>query len=206
MKRFLIRHSLHFTTAVGLGVLVYLIARWPVLPGLQRLVCFMFLAITAHEWEEKLFGFNDLNAKNLQVATDAVDNSIGHFALFLVTLYVGLVPLFFPHTTWLSATAMVLGFLEMFAHIAAIRMARNTGSDKKGVYAAGMITAFSVLPLLSVYGFYYIISRRMMAPIHWLFALLNLFVPLLLAQFISVKSMGVDYRQFLKNALSSIKG
>lgn len=72
----------------------------------------MFIAIAAHEWEEKLFGFNELNAVNLGVSAKEVSEGIGHFALFLLTLYVGVVPLLFSQIIWLSATSMVLGILE----------------------------------------------------------------------------------------------
>lgn len=200
MKKFLAKNSLYLTSIVAIGILVYLISQWTILPVLQKLVCFMFLSITVHEWEEKLFGFGELNAQNLNVSADAVDNNIGHFALFLLTLYVGLVPLFFPDVIWLSATAMVLGILELFAHIAAIRM------NKSGhFYTSGMATAFTILPVISIYGFYYIISHSLMEPVGWLFAVLNLMVPLIIMQFISVKSMGANYREFIKNAFASMK-
>lgn len=200
MKNFLAKNSLYLTSIVAVGILIYLVLQWSVLLVLQKLVCFMFLAITIHEWEEKLFGFGELNAQNLNVSAEVVDNNIGHFALFLLTLYVGLVPLFFPEVIWLSATAMVLGFLELFAHIAAIRM------NKSGhFYTSGMVTAFTILPAISIYGFYYIISHSLMQPIEWILAILNLMIPLIIMQFISVKSMGANYREFLKNALASIK-
>jgi hypothetical protein len=199
VKKFLAKNSIYFTTAVGIGILLYLIGRWADLPVIQRIVCFMFIAVTAHEWEEKLFGFNALNAKNLGVSTKEVDEGIGHFALFFLTLYVGLVPLFFPQIVWLSATCMVLGILEMLSHVAAIRM-----SGGKKFNPAGLITAFTILPGLSIYGFYYMIGSHLMQPIWWLYAFLNLFIPLVFAQILSVKALGVNYRQFIKNAFSSI--
>lgn len=200
MKKFLVKNSFHITTAVSIGILIYLIINWSVLPVMQRLVCFIFIAVTAHEWEEKLFGFEELNANNLNVSPDQIQEGVGYIALFLLTLYIGLMPLFFPKIIWLSATCMVLGLIELLAHIAAIRMNKS-----KSFYTPGMVTAFTILPLISFYGFYYLISNHLMQSSDWLFAFLNLFIPLICAQFISVKSMGVNYRDFLKNAFSSIK-
>ena len=201
MKKFLAKNSLYFTTVVGVVILIYLIVKWTDLEVMQRLVCFMFIAITAHEWEEKLFGFNELNAQNLGVSATEVSEGIGHFALFFLTLYVGVVPLFFPNVVWLAATAMVLGILELLSHLATIRMNRS-----KKISPAGLITAFTVLPILSIYGFYYLISNHLMHPIWWLYAFLNLFIPLIFAQVLSVKALGVNYRRFIKNAFSSIFG
>lgn len=201
MVKFLSKNSLYLTTTAGLGVLFYLVLNWTSISILQRLVCFMMIAITMHEWEEKLFGFAELTSQNLNVSADKVDNNIGHFALFVLTLYIGIVPLFFPDTIWLSTTAMVLGILEMVSHIAAIRM------EKKGKsYTAGMVTAFSILPVLSIYGFFYIISNKLMQPAGWgwLYAVLNLLIPLLAAQNIAVRSMGVNYNEFMKNTFNKI--
>ena len=161
----------------------------------------MMIAVTMHEWEEKLFGFAELTSQNLNVSADQVDNNLGHFALFLLTLYVGVVPLFFPDVIWLSATVMILGILETASHIAAVRM------EKKGkLYTAGMVTAFTILPALSIYGFFYIISRHLMQPAGWgwLFAVLNLVIPLLAAQNIAVRSMGINYNEFIKNTFNNI--
>jgi len=72
-------------------------------------------------------------------------------------------------------------------------------------YTAGMVTAFTVLPLISIYGFYYLISHGLMEPIHWLYAFLNLFIPLVCAQVISVKLMGVKYGDFMRNVMASMK-
>lgn len=72
-------------------------------------------------------------------------------------------------------------------------------------YTSGMAMAFTVLPGLSIFGLYHIISNSLMAPIGWLFAVLNLFVPLIFLQFISVKSMGANYGEFIKSAFSSKK-
>lgn len=201
MAKFLSKNSLYLTTIAGISILIYLVLNWSAISVLQHLVCFMMIAITVHEWEEKLFGFAELTSQNLNVSADKVDNNIGHFALFVLTLYVGVVPLFFPNTIWLSATAMVLGILEMASHIAAIRM------EKKGKsYTAGMVTAFTILPALSIYGFYYIISNKLMRPAGWgwLYAVLNLLIPLLVAQNIAVRSMGVNYKEFMKNTFNKI--
>ena len=200
MKNFLTKNSFYITTAVGVCLLIYLILRWSDLAVMQRLVCFIFIAVTVHEWEEKLFGFEELNAGNLGVSTEQIQKGVGYIALFLLTLYIGLVPLILPHIVWLSASAMVLGLIELFAHIAAIRMNKNGR-----FYTAGMVTAFTVLPLISIYGFYYLVSNGLMAPVHWLFAFLNLFIPLICAQVISVKSMGVKYGDFMKNVRASMK-
>lgn len=114
-------------------------------------------------------------------------------------MYIGLMPLFFPQAIWLSATCLVLGIIELFAHIGAIRMMRNGH-----FYSPGIVTAFTILPLTAIYGFYYLFSHQLLTPIEWLYAFLNLIIPLFSAQFISVKSMGVSYRKFMKNAFSAM--
>ncbi len=167
---------------------------------MHRLVCLTYIAIGLHEWEEKLFGFEDLNAQHLGVSTEEINDSVGYIALFFLTIYIGIVPLFFTNTVWLTATAMILGIIEMMAHVSAIRM---SNSGKK--YSAGLVTAFTLFPIISIYGFYYLISNNLMTPIDWVYAFLNLFIPLITAQFISVKSMGVSYRKFLGNAFNAMK-
>ena len=199
-QEFLTKNSFYITTAVSICVFIYLLTQWYELSVMHRLVCFIFLAITAHEWEEKLFGFEELNAGNLGVSTEQIQKGVGYIALFFLTLYIGLVPLLLPHIIWLTASCMMLGLIELIAHIAAIRM-NKTGR----FYTPGMITAFTALPLISIYGFYYLLSHDLMAPIYWLFAFLNLFIPLICAQVISVKSMGVKYGDFIKNVRGSMK-
>lgn len=200
MIKFLKRYSLYITTAVGLAVLVYLITYWTELQVMNRLVCLIYIFVTVHEWEEKLFGFEELNAGNLGISSDKIKDGIGYIALFFLTLYIGIVPLFFSNVVWMTATAMVLGIIELFAHISAIRMNKT----KRG-YTAGMATAFTVLPATAIYGFYYLISNNLMSPIEWIFAFLNLFIPLITLQYLSVKSMGVNYKEFLQNAANSMK-
>lgn len=68
MIQFLKKYSLHITTFVGICILIYLTLDWSMLPVMQKLVCFIFIGITAHEWEEKIFGFEELNAGNLGVS------------------------------------------------------------------------------------------------------------------------------------------
>jgi len=200
MKSFLAKNSFYITTAVGVCLLIYLVLRWSDLAVMQRLVCFFFIALVAHEWEEKLFGFEELSANHLGVSTEEIQKGVGYIALFFVTMYLGLVPLALPHIVWLSASFMVLGLIEVFGHLATIRM------NKSGrVYSGGMVTAFTLLPLISVYGFYYLISNGLMEPIHWLFAFMNLVIPLFCAQIIAVKSVGVKYGDFMRNVRASMK-
>ncbi len=200
IRKFITKNSLYITSLISICLLGFLIIEWTNLMVMHRLVCLTYIAIGLHEWEEKLFGFEDLNAQHLGVTTEEINNSVGYIALFFLTIYIGIVPLFFPNAIWLTATAMILGLIEMMAHVSAIRM-----SNSKKKYSAGLVTAFTLFPIISVYGFYYLISNDMMSPIEWLYAFLNLFIPLITAQFISVKSMGVSYKKFLSNAFNSMK-
>jgi hypothetical protein len=121
----------------------------------------------------------------------------GQLVLFIFTLYLGVVPILFPQIIWMSVTAMVLGVLELFAHLGAIRM----NSSRR--YSPGLVTAM-LLPIISIYGFYYLISNHLMQPIWWLYAVLNLFIPLICAQFIAVKSMRQNYGEFLRKSSSAM--
>lgn len=201
MKKFFIKHSLALITSLGLGILVYTILNWDTMPVTQRMVGLIFFAITLHEWEELKIpgGFTEMVMENIKLP--AIDMGVPKIILVFFTLYLGFVPMLFPQITWMSAAPLILGIIEVFAHLLATRM-----NKKKKFYSPGMITALVIMLPVTAYGFYFLISNNLMSPLYWMYAFLYLIVPLVIIQRFIVHMSGMKYTDFIKNAAGSLFG
>ncbi|AQP41295.1 Uncharacterised protein [Streptococcus gallolyticus] len=198
------KNSLAIISVLAICVGIYLVFNWGEIPALQRVTSILFICVSIHTWEEKLFGFEELNETNMD-SNAKVDSGIGYIMLLLLTVYVGIVPLFFTNQIWLATSILILGFVEVLAHTAAIRMKKNNKGLIHGIYNAGMATAYTILPLCSIWGFYVMNQEGLFSWANVSLGLLNLFVPLIVAQAIAVKSSGASYGVFLKNTISSMR-
>jgi hypothetical protein len=201
MKNFFLKHSLALITTLGIGVALYTILNWYVMPVTQRMVGLFFFAVTLHEWEELKFpgGFTEMVMKNIKLP--AMDMGIPKILLVILTLYLGFVPMLFPQVAWMAAAPLILGVIEVFAHLMATRM-----NQEKKFYSPGMITSLVIMLPVTVYGFYFLVNNNLMSLQYWLFAFLYLVVPLVAIQRFVVRMSGMKYIDFLKNARSALFG
>ncbi len=198
MEQFMRKYSYIVTSCLGIIAIFVLIFGWGRLSMLQKLPIMYIIALAVHELEELKFpgGF----VEQVAAMTGMRANNLGtaEFALLLFTLYATLIPAFLSKFVWPVMATMMIGVVEFVAHLAAARV------NKKHFYSAGMITAIGVQFPVAVYGFWYMISHGLVRWYYWLIALVFLFVPLLGAQFVIVKSNGVSYGKFWKDAVKSM--
>lgn len=169
------------------------------MPVLQRVAGVFFVGIVAHVWEENRYpgGFSEMIADKLHFT--AKSKHFGEAVTMVLVLWIALVPLFFPHVTFLLLAPMLLGVLEAVAHTAMIPL-----FGLKRPYSPGMGTAVVVLLPISVYAVVHAIGQHLVAPTDWLWALIYMFGGLMVAQRIVVTASGMRYRDFLRNARTAV--
>ena len=199
MKNFIINNNLYLITALGIIVAIITIVNWSAMPVLQRMVSLFFLAIVLHLWEEGKFpgGFTEMITETLKFT--ASNRHFGEIITASYVLLITLVPLLFPNVAWLSMAPMMLGFLEVVAHLAAIKIFKL-----KRFYSPGLVTSVVVLLPISIYTVVYVVQNNLMQPISWLYSLVFMAIGLLLAQQIVVRMSGMKYTDFLKNVRATI--
>lgn len=201
MKQFVLRNNLYLLTALGIGVAFYVVINWSVMPVLQRSVGLFFVGIILHVWEEFRFpgGFAEMVTSRLNFAI--ADMNSAKLIVVTYVLYLSFVPLFFPHIAWLAMPAMVLGVLEVIAHLAMIKMFRL-----KRFYSPGLVTAVAVLLPISIYGISVAVQNHLVQPWEWVWALLYMAIGFAIAQGTVVRMSGLKYFEFLKRVRSTLFG
>jgi hypothetical protein len=199
MKNFITNNTLYLVTTLGVIVAIFTFANWSEMAVSQRLVGIFFIGLILHLWEEGKFpgGFTDMITKSLNFT-----QSNPHFGEDITVIYVLIitfVPLFFPNVIFLGMAPMILGILELFAHLAGIKL---SGSDR--FYSPGLVTAALVLVPISVYSIVYAVQNNLMSSISWLFSFLYMLFGLLMAQQIVVRTSGMKYSDFLKNVRTAL--
>ncbi len=195
VKLWLEKNLVYVTFAVAIAATIFLIVRWSDLVWIQRLAFLLYDALALHELEEMVFGFVE--------ATDELlgeDKKVGfgQLCLFVVSIYLPLLPILRPNYAWLLVSYLVLGIVEVPAHISTIRKGRG---EKK--YYPGTVTAFTVVPGVAVWALVYILMNGLMYHWYWwIFAVAHVAFCFILAQFLSVRSMGIKYKDFWKNVRS----
>jgi len=194
MKNFIIKNNFYLFALLGIGVGIYVGLNWNNIPVIQRLVGLFFSAIILHVWEESKFpgGFTEMITKKLNFTQ--TNPHFGEFVTGSYVLLIVFIPLFFPSVIFLSMAALLLGVLEVFAHLAAIKI-----YDKSKFYSPGLMTALIVLLPISLYSIKYVSENSLMRPIDWLYSILYMLGSLMLAQQIVVRTSGMKYSDFLKN-------
>ena len=199
MKDFIIKYNFYLFTTLGIAVGIYVIINWDTMPVLQRLVGLFFTAIILHLWEESKYpgGFTEMITKRLNFTQK--NPHFGEFVTGSYILLIVFVPLLFPEIAFLSMAALLLGVLEVFAHLAAIRM-----YDKSKYYSPGLVTAVVVLLPISVYAILYVSENDLIGTIDWLYSILYMFGSLMFAQQLVVRMSGMKYSDFLKNVKGAL--
>lgn len=199
MKNFIAKNILYLITALGIIVAIFMLVNWSTMAVLQRLVGILFVGLILHLWEEGKFpgGFTDMVTKAINFTQ--INPNFGQGITVTYVLIITFIPLFFPKVAFLAMAPMLLGILELFAHLAGIKL-----SGSKHFYSPGLVTAALVLVPISVYSIVYVVQNNLMTPISWLYSFLYMFFGLMMAQQIVVRTSGMKYSDFLKNARTAL--
>ena len=199
MKNFIKKNSLYILTTLAVIVVFYLLLNWSTMPVLQRMVSLFFCAVVLHLWEEGRFpgGFTEMITRKLDFTQR--DPHFGEFITADYVLIITFVPLFFPKVTWLAIAPMLLGIIEVIAHLGAIRM-----FNLQRFYSPGLVTAVVVMLPISIYTIVYVVQNDLMQPVFWLFSLIYMVIGVLIAQQIVVRMNGMKYSEFLKKVRATI--
>lgn len=194
MKNLITKNMLYLVTALGVIVTIFVFVNWSSMAVLQRLVGIFFGGLILHLWEEGKFpgGFTDMITKSLNFTQS--NPHFGEGITILYVLIITFVPLFFPNVAFLAMAPMILAILELFAHLAAIKL-----SGSKRFYSPGLVSAALVLIPISVYSIVYSAQNNLMSPLSWLYSFLYMLFGLMMAQQIVIRTSGMKYSDFLKN-------
>ncbi|MCM3756526.1 HXXEE domain-containing protein [Sporosarcina aquimarina] len=184
---------------MGIVIAVITVLNWSAMPVVQRMVGLFFLALVFHLWEEGKYpgGFTEMITKTLNFT--ARNRHFGEIVTASYALIIILFPLFFPNVVWLSMAPMMLGILEVVAHLAAIKMFKL-----KRFYSPGLVTSVVLMLPISIYTIVYVVQNNLMQPISWLYAFGFILISIMTAQQIVVRMSGMKYADFLKNVRGTI--
>ena len=198
---FLYANVHNFLTILAAATLVYTLWKWSSMRVLQRLVALQFVFVVMHTWEELRIpgGFVEMIQAKLNFTL--LNPHFGELVLATIILIIFIPPLLFPRRTFLLAVPMLLGVLEVVAHLLATRM-----FDSVIPYSPGLLTAVVLMLPVSIYGIRYIVQKRLMPPIHWLYSFAYMMFGLAMAQQVVVRSSGMHYFEFLANARRAMLG
>jgi hypothetical protein len=194
MEKFMNKYGIWITSIMGIAALVWLLTGWNTLSTVQKLPILYTAALAVHEIEELRLpgGFVELATSMTGITIKNI--GMAKLGLLLFTIYATVVPAFTAIYIWPVMATLLIGFIEIFAHLAAARV------NAKRFYSPGLITALLVQFPVAVYGFYYLISNDLIRGIYWIWALVFLLIPLFGLQAIIVKSSGESYGVFVNNA------
>lgn len=199
MKNIIMKNNLYLITGLGLITTIYTVINWSTMPFLQRMVGIFFFGIVLHLWEEGKFpgGFTDMITAKFNFT--AKNQHFGESITTIYVLFITFIPFFFPDLTFLALAPILLGFLEVLAHLVASKM-----YDKSRFYSPGLITAAFVLLPISIYTTFYVINQTLVEPMAWVLALLYMVIGLITAQQYVVRSSGMKYSEFIANVRKTI--
>ncbi len=188
----------YVTLVIAVAATVILIWKWGDLIWGQRLAFFLYDALAIHELEEMLTGFAE---ETMDVVEGDKQVGLGQLFLFLLGIYLPLISILFPAQPWLLEGYLILGILELPAHISTLRR-----ESRKKKYYPGMVSAFTIVPGVAVWILVYLIMNGLM--IHWywwIFGIIHVLFLFVLCQFLSVRTMGVKYKDFWKGVRGNFR-
>lgn len=199
MKRFIVENNLYLITGLGIIIAIITVVNWSSISATQQMVGLFFPAIVLHLWEESKFpgGFTEMITKTLNFT--ASNRHFGEIVTVSYVLFITLIPLFFPNVAWLSMAPMMLGIVEVVAHLAAIKM-----FNLKKFYSPGLVTSVVLLLPISIYAIIYAVQNNLMQPVSWVYSILFILIGVMIAQQIVVRTSGMRYSEFLKNVRGTI--
>lgn len=194
MEQFMRKYSFYLTSMLGLIAAVVLVVKWNDLTMLQKLPIIYIVALALHEIEELKFPGGFVELVTSMTGLQLKNIGVAKFGLLTLTIYATVVPAFISNFVWPVMSTLLIGFVELFAHLASARV------NKGKFYSPGMITAVLFQFPVAVYGFCYLFANDMVKDIYWLFAVLLLLPPTLCLQAAIVRSNGQKYGEFINNA------
>ncbi|MCD7949223.1 MAG: HXXEE domain-containing protein [Erysipelotrichaceae bacterium] len=198
MNKFMEKYSYIITGILGVIALIVLILYWNNMSMLEKLPIIYIVALAIHETEELKLPGGFVELVTSMTGLQLNNLGIAKFGLFIFTIYATVVPVFLADYIWPVMATLLIGFIEILAHLLAARI--NT--DK--FYSPGMISAIFVQFPVAVFGYYYLLMNHMIQPIYFLYAFIFLLVPLFCLQAMIVKSNGQKYGEFINNARKSL--
>lgn len=200
MKSFLMKYNLVLFSVVATGMLLYTILKWDALLYTQKMLGLFVFGIVLHLWEEGYFpgGFTEMIAEKLGFKGENLH--FGQIVTSCYVLYLVFIPFFFPTVLFLVLAPMLLGILEVIAHLVAIKM------FGKRFYSPGLFTAVVVLMPISLVTLKYILSHHISNGLDWGLAFAYMIVGLVVAQRMVINASGMKYLDFLKNVRKRLFG
>lgn len=188
------KYSFYLTSLLGLLAVVVMVVKWNDLTMLQKLPVIYIVALALHEIEELKFPGGFVELVTSMTGLQLKNIGVAKFGLLMLTIYATVVPAFLSSWVWPVMSTLLIGFVELFAHLASAKV--NQGK----FYSPGLITAVLIQFPVAVYGFYYLFANDMVKGIYWVYAVLLLLPPTLCLQAAIVKSNGLKYSEFVNNA------
>ena len=194
MESLMRRYSVWITSVLGVGAVVWLLARWNDAPMVQKLPVLYLAVLSVHEIEELKLpgGFVELVAGMTGVEIKNI--GAAKFGLLLFTGYATLVPALLSDRVWPVMATLLIGCIELFAHLAAAR------ANPKRFYSPGLVTAACLQFPIAVFGYGYLFANGLVKGIYWLWAALFLLLPLFGLQALIVRSNGQSWSVFITRA------
>ena len=125
---------------------------------LRKLPIIYIVALAVHEIEELKFPGGFVELVTVMTGLKLKKLGLAQFGLLMFTLFATIIPTFISGHVWTVMATLFIGIIEIFAHLAAGRV------NPKKFYSPGMLTAIVVQLPVAVYGFYYLFSIQMFAP------------------------------------------
>ena len=97
-----VKNSLYVTTILGIIVLGITIIFWDKMPMTQRLIGIYYFLIAAHEWEEMKYPGGFVEMVISLTGMPVKDMTIPKFCLFIITIYMLLLPFCISGVHWLT--------------------------------------------------------------------------------------------------------
>ncbi|MBT8342531.1 MAG: HXXEE domain-containing protein [Desulfatitalea sp.] len=185
----------------GVAAAIYTVVNWSTLPVLQRMIGLIFFMFSLHETEEFLFpgGFSEMVTGKLNFT---LTKPYAHkLSVAGIVSIMCLMPLLFPQVIWLSMSIMILGALELVAHLGMIKLFK-----RERPYTPGMVSAMLMFPV-AIYSITYVVQNSLMRPVEWLFSVLFMVGCFIISQAFVITVNGINYIEFVKSrkALGMVK-
>ena len=196
------RYSFWLTSALGACALAWLVASWHSAPMLQRLPVVYIVALPIHEGEELRFPGGFVELATSMTGIEIKNLGLAKFGLLCFTVYATAVPALLAGVgmVWPVMSTLLIGVIEVLAHLAAARV------NRERFYSPGLVTALAVQLPVACYGFWWLGTQGLIQPVYWLWAALFLLVPLFCLQAAIVRSNGQPWHEFMGGALRAMAG
>lgn len=198
MEKFMAKYSVWLSMLMGVIAAIWLVVDWANMSVLTKLPVIYIIALALHEFEELKFPGGFVELVTSMTGFQLKKPGVAKFGLFMLTIYATVVPAMLSGYVWPVMAPLLLGVIEAVLHSVTARL------NPYKFYSPGLYSALFVQLPVSIYGFWYLFSHGLVQGIYFLYAFLFIFVPTIALQRAIVKANGLDYSQFMKDALSAL--